>query len=648
MLRLLRLLVLFAALPALARHVVFVDNSAPPNGDGTAARPLASIAAADGAEVIFVVETATPYVENVTLRKGQSLIGSAYGLDALRVEMKVDLDASAPARQGVGPVIAGTVNVAGDNVVAGCTLVPLPNSTAIVSSGAQGQLAIRAVWFRTSQRAFAIFLQEHHGGVTIVGGGVEATAEGSGIGISGGEGDVTVERFPMRGAFGTALQIHDRSLGAIVFRNGSPIRVDDAVDDAIAIAGVSSRGGVTLADRVQIHGRRRGLVAERVVKLLLSGAGSSVATSGGAAVDLRDCGIDVVLESLSAEGETLVEGAVLDRVHGRFAVTGRDGKPGSGGAIRSAKGIGIRVAQTGNVRFANMTITARGTAVPPKGARCGGDFDVNSTAPCPAALYLRHLTDSTFENIIIEGGGATGINANNVRDLTFTRVEVRRAGDQSFESGVLLQEVGGTIRFTLCTFADNAGSGVTVEQRFNSGKVVFDRCTFSAAQRPLLAPHLFSAHALGGAALTLEVSSSEMRDNAGSAVDLQASGTSTLAAALRDVPMQRLGTGALSLHVREGARAALALHAVRVAAPAVVGAVVEVAAADASTACVDLDGNAFQGGGGTAVRLAASGAHAQLQLVGAALAESISARNGGASVVIDGTSAAVHSAVACR
>jgi hypothetical protein len=615
------------ALPALAAHAVFVDNTRAAGGDGTAALPFNSIAAGLRAgEVVLVAETAQPYVENVILRRGQLLIGSAYGLDAVRTELHTDVDASAPAVQGPGPEIRGTVTIAGDNAVAGCTIVAIRSTTGIVASGVQGTLTIRNVWFRTSQRAFALFLQQQHGAVSVAGGGIDAAGEGSGIGISGGEGDVTFDAFPMRGSFGTVLQIRDRDVGAVTFRSGSPVKADDAADDAIVITNLASRAPVTL-DRVSVRGRARGLVAVRVSKLSLSAGASSIETVGGSALELRDSGVDVALDAASSDGAA--EGIVIDRIHGRVVI--------NGGTVHAARNHGIAVTQSSNVRLANITIAGSGSNGKLKGARCAGEFDVNTTAPCNAALYLRHVEGSTFENLVIDGGGALGLNANNVKRVSFVNVEVRGAGDESFESGALLQEAA-EVTFSRCRFNDNAGSEVLIEQKYNSGAVTFDRCTFAAPARPTVAEHLLEARVLGAASLQLKIANSELHDNAGSALAAEASGTASLAITLTDTTAQRVGTGGLSLAARDHAHASLSAERVQVAAPAAASAV-QVTASDSATVCADLHVSSFLGGR-PSVRLTATGPSATLRVVtnattAAALPNAFAAANGGSTLLAE-------------
>jgi hypothetical protein len=635
------------ATSASAARVIFVDSVAVAPGQGTRQWPfttLASAASASGfGDVIYVNDSGTPYTDSIVLKKGQILAGSAFGLDAVRSEFKVDTGVDLPARQGASPVIHGTISTSGDNIIAGCTIVA-ERVPGINGSGALGTLTVRDVYFKTSLGGFAIFLLDQHGKVTITGGSIDATQQGGGLGFSGGEGDITVDHCPVSGDFTAALRVMNRRLGPITFRRGTKFRIADAADDAIFLRDLEKSAPIVFEDVVTVHGRRRGFVASNVGSVKLGGS-STLDTTNGAALDVRDSGVELSFESVSASGlapGTLDEGIVVDRVHGHVTITGVDGKTGTGGAILHARANGIRIAQTANVRIAGITLADSGVNTPARGIRCAGTFDVNSTAVCHAALYLRHLTDSTFENIVVDGGGAMGINANNLRNVSFSGLDIHRAGDETFESGVLLQELSGTITFSASSFSDNAGSEVLVEQRFNTGRLVLDRCTLSAPQRPEVAKQLLAVQVLGGAKLDIAVRNSDLRDSIGSAIEATSSETSSLALSVADTTFQHFGHGIISGSAAQSSHLAVAIHGSQFAAPAVrERSWIEIAGKDKATVCADVTSNRFTAPEGSAIRLAAA-AGSQLAIAGAvtsdskAAAAAMTTANGGAPVVIDG------------
>jgi len=646
------LVMLAIASAAAGASVAFVDNRAAAGGIGSRDRPFATIAqGAQSATIIYVAESDRPYDESITLKKGQMLIGSAFGLDALRAEMHVEFEgAGVPAMQGPGPSIRGTIAASGDNVIAGCTLLA-EGLSAVVSSGAIGTLTIRNVYFKTSRAGFAIYLQAQQGNVNVSGGSIEAANGGGGIALDGGYGDVVIDRTPISGEFTAAMRIQGRHSGTVTFRRGSKLHVRDAFDDAIVITRMERGTAVVFEDTIDVRGRRRGVVIDKSAKVVIAGA-SSLNTANGAALEVHDSGVDLSFESISAQGlapGTLDEGIILDRVHGPVSITGLEGKVGTGGAILHARGNGIRIDHTDHVRMAGITLSDSGVNKPVRGARCGGNFEVNSTAICRAALYLRHISDSTFENISIDGGSAMGINANNIRDVRFGGLDVHHAGDETFESGVLLQEAGGTITFSRSSFADNAGSEMLIEQRFNNGKIVLDRCTLSATGRPEVAPHLLEVRSFGNARVDVELRTADLHDNLGSAIDAAAAEGSSLSVDTRDSSLQHFGRGILTVSAKQSGNARLTLRGNTIVALASDRAWIDAAASDNAGVCADIAANRFSSVPGTVIHLAAS-QQATLRILGVtpgpgSINAAIAAANGGATAVVEGPAAA---AASCR
>lgn len=597
---------------AAGRRVIFVDNSRTEQGDGSYARPFKRLADAarigtfNGGEIMYVAEGNAPYDDAITLQRGQMLVGAAYGLAALRTEMKVELDAPIVAAvQGPGPKILRTVTMTGDNLVAGFTSAPdgLPGVVAVTP---QGTLMIRNVWFRPTRDAFAIAIQEPIGAVTVTGGGIVAAARGSGVSIWGGTAPVTFEHFPMSGEFGSAVSIANRT-GSVKFSGGSTIKPADAVHDVITVTNAS--GPVIFDDLLDIHTHGgRGLVLDGAKKFVITNTSSRIATTNAAAVDIRNSTVEISLESVSAEAQPpgrLGVGIAINGVHGRFAVTGtdKDGQ-GSGGTIRNAEGYGIAVEQTSNVRMANVNVIESGTFVGK--VMCPEDLGVRADVVCRGGLFLRHLTASSFENILVDGGSKNGLVANNIGNVAFTKIDLRR-------SGALLQELAGAISFKNCSFAD--GGGVAVEQRFNRAGVAFEHCAMVAANQPMNSPFLLRARTTGFGALALELKNVEVHDNAGAGVEVAASDGSSLSLAISDSSFQHLGGTAVSLTARQSSRGALVMHRTRIVAPGVRDALVKVVLGDSAQACVDMSGNELTTGGSTPIRVGSDSAKARLIVV---------------------------------
>jgi hypothetical protein len=221
---------------------------------------------------------------------------------------------------------------------------------------------------------------------------------------------------------------------------------------------------------------------------------------------------------------------------------------------------------------------------------------------------------------------------------------VHRTGDATFESGVLLQEAAGTITFSRSSFADNAGSEMLIEQRFNNGKIVLDSCTLSATGRPEVAPHLLELRSFGKAKVEVEIRTGDLHDNLGSAIDAAAEEGSFLSIDARNSSLQHFGHGIMTVAVKQSGNARVTLRGNTIVALASDRAWIDVAASDNAGVCADIAANRFSSVPGTVIHLAAS-PQAMLRILGIAPGSSIgsalAAANGGASALVDGPAAAV-------
>lgn len=612
-------LIVACAIPAAAagRRVIYVDNSRS-GGTGYYGSPLGSIGDAQRMskdfDVIFVAETGTPYEENVALKRGQMIVGSAFGLDAVRSELHIDVDApSMPAARGTGPLIHGTIVLSGDNVVAGCTLIADKKTGVALNVQAQlGPVRLHTLYVRTSQEAYGLYVDNNAFPVTWTGGRLDASDRGAGILINGGNGNVTFDHVAIGGEFGTGIAIRWRSGGAVVFRNGSAVKISDASREAVTVT--DSRGAVTFDAPLQVKtSGGRGLLVNRVSRFTVSGGASWIDTTNGTAVDIRESALDVVFDHVSAAGVApgrLTDGIILDKVRGRFEVAGGP-EAASVSVIRNALSYGVRVTQSTGVRMHGLNIVGGGTVVSTE--ECPQDVTGQTNLRCRAGLYLRHVEKSAFEAVDITDNAGVGLNANNLTDVTFADVHVKSTGDQSSEAALLIDEARGAISFARCSFVDGGGGAVVIEQQFNTAGVTFDACEIAAPERPMAAPSLFRVRAAGGGKLTVTVTNSRLHDNAGGAITVEAKDNSSMALIVHDSRFALLGESAIA-----------------------------VSAANAASVCLDASANALLGNGTPAVLVSLQSPQARVHVVAP---ESLAQRNGGATVALpDATSvtAACH------
>lgn len=539
-----------APVAAVGRRVVFVDSGRS-GGTGTFDRPFATLAEAQRgsniSDVIFLAEASTPYEENIVLKKGQMLIGSAFGLDALRTETSIEIDAPPiPAAQGSGPVIHGTISLAGDNVVAGCTIfADKTTGVALSAQSPDGPITLRATVLRTANDAYGLYIDNNAFAVSWTGGRLDAVDRGSGILINGGNGNITIDHVPIAGDFGTAIAVSRRSGGTIVFRNGSPIKIGGASREAITLT--DSRGSVTFDSPVQIKTNGgRGLIVNRVDRVAVLAGASWIETTNGTALDVRHSDVNMVYEHICAEGAApgrLTEAIIADQVRGRLEITE--------GTIRNALSYAMRLTQSTDVHVRKLDVSGGGTVAARE--ECPEDIAAQTNVRCRAALYLRHIERSSFENITITDNAGVGVNANNLTDVSFADVRIMRTGDRQSEPALLLDEARGAISFTRCSFIDGGGGGVVIEQRFNKARVTFDRCEIAAPERPTAAAKLFQARVGGSAMLDLQLLNAHVHDNAASGVSVQAKESGSVILTVRGSHFDRLGSTALELVLGDAA-----------------------------------------------------------------------------------------------
>jgi hypothetical protein len=579
-----------------AARVVFVDNRAATGGDGSYERPFRTFSDAQlrsaPSDIIHVAEGIGAYEESLTLKRGQMLIGDAYGLDAARVEFNASFsEPSQPASQGPGPLIHGGIFTAGDNVIAGCTIAP-DVGVGIGIFSPQGKIDVRKVFLRPTARATAISIQLCEVPITIDGGGITADG-GNGLFIDGGRGDITVNHFPINGNFASALVVRGRTTGRVFFGSAVQVKIYDAVRDAVTIADNSVP--VTFDSPMQIATRGgRGLVVTKSSRVTITGI-SRIDAINATALELHDAALDATFDHISAAGVapgTLREGIIIDKSRGKLAITGNEtNEPASGGTIRNAQAYGLRIVQSDGMRVANVDIIDSGHAA----TKCPADIVAQTNVRCAAGMNLRHVTESKLSNVRITGG-AVGLNTNNIRNVSFDNIDIRNTGATATDAAVLMQESAGTITLTRCNIADGSGGQFAIEQRFNTVNFVLDRCTVSAPQRPTASAALLSIHVAGAGAANVRIDSGNFRENVGSAIDVDAKDTSSVSITIDQSSAQSLGASFLEVAAHQTANARVRLSNTRVIAPGSNRPLVAVALTDSARACADLSNNELVGG----------------------------------------------------
>jgi len=238
--------------------------------------------------------------------------------------------------------------------------------------------------------------------------------------------------------------------------------------------------------------------------------GSTVASTGGMAVDLSGMTLNVSLLSVDANGGT--RGIRVNNTTGSFAVTG-SGAAGTGGTIQNTSARGAQFTNTGSVSLSFMNFTNAATTNGDTAATCGDALN-GTNLNCNAAIHAATVSGLSLTNVVVNGSAQIGINGNGVSNLTMNNVQVSNAGNEVFEDGVQFVNLTGTSSVTNSTFANNfhrqfeAQNGSGTLSLNVTGSAFTSTALATGAQGALISGH-------GTANMTVSVQSSTFTNNFG-------------------------------------------------------------------------------------------------------------------------------------
>lgn len=282
---------------------------------------------------------------------------------------------------------------------------------------------------------------------------------------------------------------------AVIAADSDVIRVADAARDVVianvtvragaTAAGVvvqNTKGAVTLRDVLVSTAGGIGVSVKSAAKLIVSGS-SSVASVDAPAISIEDAALDAAFSTVSARGK-MASGVVLRRTTGSFNVAGKRGQRGSGGTIDGATERAISVANATNVAFRWMTLVrgARANGVAP--GECGGNLLTGSNERCNAPVVLAGVNGATLEGLLVDGSAQAGVVAHDVRNFSLVDSEIRGAGDELNEHGVLLQELRGDCRITGTKISRSASRHLMLHNSDGSLTLTIDRSSFTDNPAP--------------------------------------------------------------------------------------------------------------------------------------------------------------------
>ncbi|MGZ4779805.1 MAG: Ig-like domain-containing protein, partial [Thermoanaerobaculia bacterium] len=283
-------------------------------------------------------------------------------------------------------------------------------------------------------------------------GGTPSIGNAGGTGVTLAAGDTVA---------GLNITASTQGISGVSVNSGTIDKVSVvAGTDAISLPSVT--GTVTCTDvTASTSGAgAAALVASGSATLNASGT-SSLTSSNGAAADLTGLNLGVTL--VSANASNAATGLRLTSTTGSFTITGLGTTAGSGGTIQNMTGNGVEVTSSTNVTLNNMNILNTASTQTVSGSACGGNLVSSTNMQCVAAIYLRNATNASFDRILVDGTSQVGINGNAVNGFTLTNSEVRNAGNENSESGLLFQNLNGTVNLTSDSIHSNAARQVHIE-----------------------------------------------------------------------------------------------------------------------------------------------------------------------------------------
>jgi len=435
-------------------RIWFVDNGAPPGGDGSLLRPFDSIAGwqavndgaglhpAAGDTVFLENQAGTPYVGPAQLLAGQKLIGMA-AADSLPLFAGVTLAPDSLPLPGVGPpplLTSSTdaVVLATDNTLEGFDIGDRGTSSAGIHGGNFGTLTIGAMSIGGNgislylvngtlapgsslghvsavNGPYGLLLFNVSGDLTIAQGNLQAAQ--SGLVVNGGSVALSYGGSVTGGFAGFGVDLANRTSGQVTL--SGPIDVTSG--GGISIQSCANAAPTLISGSIQVS-VTTGPAFEAVNggTISVTNAPNDLTTTTGIALRVVNTSIapaGLTFRSVSSNGAPsgiLVNGTGNPATTGSLTVTGA-GTPGSGGTISGSVNAGISLAGTKAPSLSSVTVqNSAGNGVELTGST--GTF----------ALANSTVTGSGGHNVSVTAASTTGVQ---VSGTTLSATNASTGGD---------------------------------------------------------------------------------------------------------------------------------------------------------------------------------------------------------------------------
>jgi len=265
--------------------------------------------------------------------------------------------------------------------------------------------------------------------------------------------------------------------GGFSLKSGQTLRGEGSViiaadSDVVCIADTS--GDVTLSNvTIQAWGKGSGVVVRKAERVVIRDV--VVSAVDAPAVSIEESDLDVAFSGVSVRGQA-ASGIVLRKTTGHFTV--------SGGTIDGPTERAISVVNASNVSLHGVKVIrgARVNGVPAKD--CGNDLITGSNERCNAAVYLAGVEGAVLDGIVIDGSAQAGIVAHDVSGLALLNSEIRNAGDELFEHGLLFQDLRGECRIVDTKVERSASRHLMLHNSAGALALLIERSTFADNPAP--------------------------------------------------------------------------------------------------------------------------------------------------------------------
>ncbi|HEX8319993.1 beta strand repeat-containing protein [Longimicrobium sp.] len=426
-----------------AYRVWYVDNAAAGPGDGRDASPFSGLSGAESAsapgETLFIRTGAGAYDGGITLKTGQSLTGQGV---AANVTATVNGQTLVLLAAGSAPTIAKasgtTVQVAAGNVVQGLQVTSAAGAG--IGGSGFGSLLVGAVSV-SAQGGPALDLSA--GNVSGAFASLSsAGSPGAGIRLVGVGGSFSAAGGAITGAGGPAVQVLG---GAGGFSYGGDIAVAGPL--AVSVTGRTG-GALTFGGTIASTGQGIAVQNNSAGSVAFTGSSKSLATGANPGVSLsNNAGAEISFGGGGLAIATTTGTAFSATGGGTVTVTG------AGNTATSMGGTAVRIENTGigapaGISFYSVSATGGANAIVLANTGSGG-FQVTGDGASDAlnatrgrttarngggivalgsggtisgvtgaGVFLSGATDVVLRNLVVQGNGGDGIEAENVAGLT--------------------------------------------------------------------------------------------------------------------------------------------------------------------------------------------------------------------------------------